>query len=321
MPVPLPYRAPNLLAPMEGVTDPLFRRLVLGLHRPEDLGGACTEFVRVSQQPVPRRVLAEALGERHGIPVAVQLMGSAAGPLAETARRAVAVGAPVIDLNFGCPAKGALRGCAGSGLLDHPQEIERLVGAIALALEGKVPVTAKLRAGGEDDSRLDELVEAACLGGAALVTLHARTRREGYAAPARQERIARAVAVADRHLVPVAGNGGVLAFRDLERLRRETGCRFVMVGRAALGDPWIFSGHAVQEEQAARFLLDYAEGLAAGGASPRGAVARVKQLLQHWTAGGLVQGEEDRRSWLRETSPEGVLARLRAASERAHSRI
>jgi tRNA-dihydrouridine synthase len=99
---------------------------------------------------------------------------------------------------------------------------------------------------------------------------------------------------------------------DLEALRRETGCAFAMVGRGALADPWIFSGHEASGAEAAGFLLAYGQGLEAQGASARGAAARVKQLLGHWRAGGLVPDEEARRRWLRERDPRALFARLEA---------
>ena len=93
-------------------------------------------------------------------------------------------------------------------------------------------------------------------------------------------------------------------------MREETGCALVMVGQAALYDPWVFSGRTVDRREAARFLLQYAEALTADGASRRGGVARVKQLLRGWRAGGLIEGEADRASWLRETDGELFLERL-----------
>lgn len=311
----LPYTAPWLLAPMEGVTEPLFRGLVLGLHDPSHLGGACTEFARVSSSALPRRVLRAHLGEPGPIPVALQLMGSDLEHLATTATRAVEVGAPVVDLNFGCPAKGALRGCAGSALLDDPERLATVVTTVREAVRGRVPVTAKLRAGGEDDARLEELVDAACAAGAALVTMHARTRAEAYSVEADWSRLRRARQAADRHGIPLCGNGGVETHDDLEALRRETGCAFAMVGRGALADPWIFSGHRASTREAATFLLRYGQGLIDLGASARGGVARVKQLLGHWTAGGLVPDAEARKGWLRERDPEALLRRLAELAE------
>ena len=102
----LPFTAPALLAPMEGVTEPCFRDLVLERNPPECLGGAFTEFVRVVERPVSPKSLRAHLGpRRHAAPVGLQLMGSDVAAMAESARRAVEEGAPLIDLNFGCPVR------------------------------------------------------------------------------------------------------------------------------------------------------------------------------------------------------------------------
>lgn len=308
---PLPFTGPWLLAPMEGVTDPVFRDLVLERHRPEDLGGAFTEFVRVVDRPLPEKVLRRHLGPRRfATPVGVQLMGSDLEALAATARAAVRAGSPLVDLNFGCPAKGALRGCAGSALLRDPAALGAVVRTVVLAVGDAVPVTAKIRAGFDDDTLLEELARSAEAGGAAMLTVHCRTRKDGYRADVDWERIARAVAAVR---IPVCGNGGVRTHADLAGMRRRTGCAYVMVGHGALADPWIFSGRAVSAAEAARFLLEYEASLRERkNATPRGAISRVKQLLRVWTAGGLVADEADRRTWLHAKEAEEVLARLRA---------
>jgi len=308
---PLPFTAPALLAPMEGVTEPCFRDLVLERNRPEVLGGAFTEFARVVRGPLARRTLVGHLGpRRHAAPVGLQLMGADVAGVAESARRAEELGAPLVDLNFGCPSKGALRGCAGSALLDEPQRVEELVAACVRAV-ARVPVTAKIRAGGTDDRRLEEIARAVEQGGAALLTVHCRTRLEAYRDTADWERLRRAVRAVS---IPVCGNGGVATHADLARLLAETGCRYVMVGRAALGDPWIFEGRVVERAEAARFLLEYVEALAAlHGASPRMAAGRVKQLLRHWTAGRLLEASDD--SWLA-LDDDALLTRVAGAAER-----
>ena len=304
----LPFTGPWLLAPMDGVTEPVFRELVLRRNSSEHLGGAFTEFVRVTDRALPARLLATRLGEeRYDTPVGLQLMGADLAAVAETARNAELAGAPLLDLNFGCPAKGALRGCAGSATLTDPSRVEAMVRACVDAVEA-IPVTAKMRAGFEDDALLEDNVRAAEAGGAALVTVHCRTRAEHYTPELDWSRISRAVTTADG---PVCGNGGVKTHADLERMRQETGCEYVMVGHGALADPWIFSGKAVGPSEAARFLLEYAERLCAAGASTKGSVQRVKQLLCHWTAGGLC---EDRSTWLREPDPEALMTRLRTAT-------
>jgi tRNA-dihydrouridine synthase len=310
----LPFTAAALLAPMEGVTEPCFRDLVLARNDARALGGAFTEFVRVSVAPIPRAVLRRELGPRRfAQPVGVQLMGSDLDHLARTARNAVDAGAPLVDLNFGCPAKGAIHGCAGSALLRDPSALERVVRAVSRSV--RVPVTAKLRAGYDDAESIEDLARAAENGGASLVTLHCRTRAEAYCDAVDWTRIARAVrAVA----IPVCGNGGIATHADLARLRLETGAAFAMVGRGALADPWIFSGHRATRGEAARFLVEYADTMRERRSFPAGGIgARLKQLLRHWTAGGLVPDAETRLSLLRERSAEALLARLRRAADAA----
>jgi tRNA-dihydrouridine synthase C len=302
----LPFTARNLLAPMEGVTEPCFRDLVLARNASECLGGAFTEFARVVREPLPRRALREHLGARRfEAPVGLQLMGSDVESLSITARRAVEIGAPIVDLNFGCPAKGAIRTCAGSALLREPRAIEAIVRACADAAP-EVPITAKIRAGYDDASLVEELAQAAEAGGAAMLTVHCRTRVEAFRDEVDWSRIARAVQAVR---IPVCGNGGIRVHADFERMRRETGCAYAMAGRAALGDPWLFSGTCATRAEAARFLLDYVAALTArGGVSPRGAAGRVKQLVRYWTAGGLV--DRDRERWMREPDPDALFARL-----------
>ncbi|MCH2106605.1 MAG: tRNA-dihydrouridine synthase family protein [Planctomycetes bacterium] len=304
----LPFTSPWLLAPMDGVTEPVFLELVMSRNPAEHLGGAFTEFVRVTDHPVPTKRLAARLAlPRFDAPVGLQLMGADLVALAETARNAEAAGAPILDLNFGCPAKGALRGCAGSATLTDPSRVEATVRACREAVS-EIPVTAKMRAGFEDDALLEENVRAAEAGGAALVTVHCRTKAEQYCPELDWSRIARAVEAAEG---PVCGNGGVKTHADLERMRSETGCELVMVGHGALADPWIFSGASVSPAEAARFLLEYSERLCAAGAPTKGSVQRIKQLLVHWTAGELCG---DRSSWLKEPDPEALLSRLREVS-------
>ncbi|MEX2207809.1 MAG: tRNA-dihydrouridine synthase family protein [Myxococcota bacterium] len=310
----LPFTAASLLAPMEGVTEPCFRDLVLARNHARALGGAFTEFVRVSVAPIPRALLRRELGPRRfAQPVGVQLMGNDLEHLARTARNAVEVGAPLVDLNFGCPAKGAIAGCAGSALLRDPPALERVVRAVVRAVH--VPVTAKLRAGYDDADRIEELALAAENGGASLLTLHCRTRAEAYCDAVDWSRIARAVRAVS---IPVCGNGGIASHADLARMRRETGAAFAMVGRGALADPWIFSGHRATRGEAARFLVEYADTMRDRHQWPAGGIgARLKQLLRHWRAGGLVADPETRLSLLRERSAEALLTRLRREADAA----
>lgn len=313
----LPFTSPWLLAPMEGVTAPSFRDIVLARHAPTDLGGAFTEFVRVIDRPVAKREMHKHLGTRRfQIPVGIQLMGSDLECVTGSAAHAAELGVPVLDLNFGCPARGALKGCAGAAALKEPSGVEAAVRAAVKGVDGRTPVTAKIRAGFDHDRDVEVLARAAEAGGAAMLTIHCRTRREGYQEEVFWSRIARAVeAVA----IPVAGNGSAWLHSDLERMRRETGCAFVMVGRGALRDPWIFSGRDVPTWEAAAFLHEYAQVLQTLGAPRRAAVGRVKQLLQYWEAGRLVGDQEGRERWLRDSDTEGFLGRLESLAEPALS--
>jgi tRNA-dihydrouridine synthase len=137
--------------------------------------------------------------------------------------------------------------------------------------------------------------------------VHCRTRAEAYQPQVDWTRIARAVGAVS---IPVCGNGSVATHADLQRMRDETGCAFVMVGRGALADPWIFSGRKVSRAEAARFLLDYADAMQTRAQFPAGGiVARLKQLFRYWTAGELF-AERERTAWLRDNDGAGLLARL-----------
>ncbi|MDF1729628.1 MAG: tRNA-dihydrouridine synthase family protein [Sulfitobacter sp.] len=300
---------------MEGVTDPVYRGLVLGLHRPEDLGGAFTEFLRISQRPAKTEEVARHMGPSSSpIPVGLQLMGSDRERMADSARAAIRAGAVLVDINFGCPAKGALKGCAGSGMLQDPGSMESMVKAIADAVReesgDRVPVTGKIRAGYNDANSVADLARAVEQGGAQMLTVHCRTRAEGYCPEVDWTRLATAAQAVG---IPVCANGGIESHADLDRARQETGCSFAMIGRAALGNPWIFSGEEVSTQRAAQFLVDYWDAIVA---TPRGharaANGKVKQLLRLWSAGDLVPDAEARTVWLRETDAPAQIARLRS---------
>ncbi len=300
-----------LLAPMDGVTDPAFRNLVLDLG---DAGGAVTEFVRISSGPTSARALRRELGppRRAGPPVGIQIMTPGPEHVAETARNAERAGAAWVDLNFGCPVKRVFDKCAGSALLAHPEKVEAIVAA---AVSGTgIPVSAKVRAGIEDDSRLEEILSAAAAGGAAMITLHARLRTDSYATAARWERIARGAALLARDFPAVAlvGNGGIDRAADAPRMLRETGCRGVMVGRAALADPWIFreiaGGPPAAAAEAGAFARAYLA-TAAGG--------KAKQFVRWYRAGGIFEGREEIRDrLLREASAAEIVAWFSDLSDR-----
>lgn len=296
-PVVIPGRL--WLAPMEGITDPVFRACVAPLG---GVAAAVTEFIRISAHALPAKVIRRYQGETLAhVPVGVQLMAADADHLAATARTAVACGAPWIDLNFGCPAAVVFSKCAGSAMLAKPERMAEVIRTAAQAVS--VPVTAKMRCGISDPGHLRDILLAVAEAGVAMITLHARLRVQGYHQPATWSWIADAVRWlrAAGHQVPVIGNGGVDWPQQARELRTTTGCDGVMIGRAALADPWIFhqahGGAAPDATTAAAFVLDYAARIR----GPRGdgiCLSKLKQLTRWYRAGGLFDNRDDQRTAL-----------------------
>ena len=285
-----------LLAPMEGITDCCYRDLVLdfvGAPQPDGRrlgpGGACTEFQRVSVSVLPRRTFRRELGEppRTDVPVGVQIMAAGTEHLGLSVANAVAAGAPWVDLNFGCPVKRVFNKCAGSALLDEPELLGAIVREAVNATD--VPVTAKIRAGVSDVSRLDDVLDACAEAGAAGVILHARLRRNSYSDPADWSWIARAAERLRPRGVALVGNGGIDCAADVRRMLDETHCDAVMIGRAAFVDPWIFrearGGEAATFAEAKSFATTYLDTVCPAG-GPAAPLARFKQLLRWYGAAG-----------------------------------
>ncbi len=304
----LRFDPPLLLAPMEGVTDRSFRRLTLESN-PGAVGATCTEFIRVTAPPIPARRLAPELDPRpRPAPLGLQLMGNRPDMVAATAVHAAEAGADWVDLNFGCPAPRVYQHCAGSALLDDPAALETLLRAVVEACP--LPVTAKIRAGGDDDARLEEIAQRIEQAGARLLTVHARLRVERYQDPADWRRIERAVAAVG---IPVVGNGSADSAAAIEAMFEQTGCAGVMVGRGAMANPWVFQewlaerleGSGAEAPPPATapppaqatppapgdprllpWLHRYAAGMAEGGAKPLQTAGRLKMMLRCLTAAG-----------------------------------
>lgn len=223
---------------MEGVTDAPMRAL-------QGEAGAFTfavaEFLRINRVIPPPGVflrhvpeLATACRTASGLPVQVQLLGGDTGRLAEAAARAHRLGATAIDLNFGCPARTVNRHDGGATLLKHPARIREIVAAVRAALPRNVPVSAKLRLGWDRTDAIHENAAMSAEGGATWLTVHARTRAQGYAPPVNWGLVGR---VRERLGLPVIANGDIWTLADFRRCRDETGCRHFMLGRGALADP------------------------------------------------------------------------------------
>jgi len=230
--------APVLLAPMEGLLDFVLRDI---LTRSGGIDRCVSEFIRVTNTLLPRtcfeRIVPE-LGNRGrtlaGVPVYVQLLGSDPQCLADNAARAAELGAPGIDLNFGCPARVVNRHGGGAALLADPDQLARIVGAVRRSVPPAVPVTAKMRLGVDDDRQAEPCAMALAQAGATELVVHARTKAHGYRPPAYWDRIADIRAVVD---IEVIANGEIWNVADAQRCRRESGCRGLMLGRGMVRDP------------------------------------------------------------------------------------
>ncbi len=232
----IPIWGDLILAPMDGYSDLPFRLLA------REFGSAMsyTEFVNVdalsarAPNPVVQRKLCFDPRER---PIAFQIYGHDEEHLVEMARRLEDQGASIIDVNMGCYIhKIAGRG-AGAGLLREPAKVARLFARLTRAL--RVPVTAKIRLGWDDQTRnYLEIARILEENGASLIAVHARTKVQGYAGRADWDTIAEIKQAAH---IPVVGNGDVRTVADIARRRAQTGCDGVMIGRGAIGNPWIFS--------------------------------------------------------------------------------
>ncbi len=226
------------LAPMEGVVDHQVRELLSALG---GLDGCVTEFIRVTDSLLPRRVFrryAPELDNRcltpSGTPVKVQLLGGQPEPIALNAQRAVRAGALAIDLNFGCPAKTVNKSDGGACLLRQPERVNAIVAAVRAAVPESIPVSAKIRLGFEDTSRYLDNALAVAEAGASELTVHARTKSDGYKPPAYWEYIA---SIREAVSIPVIANGAIWSPADFERCRAVTGCERFMLGRGLLARP------------------------------------------------------------------------------------
>ena len=226
------------LAPMEGLVDDVLRDV---LTRVGGIDWCVTEFIRVSHNLLPARVfhgfapeLRNGARTRAGTPMRVQLLGSDPACLADNAAIACRLGAPVIDLNFGCPAKTVNRSRGGAVLLKEPELLHRILREVRRTVPEAIPVTAKMRLGYEHTDLALDCARALADGGAAQIVVHARTKVDGYRPPAHWAWIAR---VAQAVPVPVFANGEVWSVEDWRRCRAESGVEDLMLGRGLVARP------------------------------------------------------------------------------------
>lgn len=305
--------APVILAPMSGVTDLPFRRLV------KRCGAGLVVSEMIASQAMirdSRKSLRLAAGDVDEQPMAVQLAGCEPAVMAEAARLNQDRGAALIDINFGCPVKKIVNGHAGSALMRDTVHAARILEATVKAVT--IPVTLKMRTGWDDHNRnAPELARIAETCGIKMITVHGRTRCQFYHGRADWGFIRH---VKEAVTIPVIANGDIESYDDVAQCLAQSGADGVMVGRGSYGRPWLLqhmihflrSGERLPEPPVSvryRMLAEHYEAMLSHyGTDPGLRIAR-KHIA--WYSKGLPGSAEFRDEVNRLTEPEAVRVRLR----------
>lgn len=233
----VPVYGDAILAPMDGFSDLPYRLICY------ELGSAMsyTEFTNadgILQKRWGDSIASKLKFDASEKPMTIQIYGHDAERLVQAAKRVQELGPAIVDLNMGCYVKDIAERGAGSGMLRFPERIAYYFARVSKEL--RVPVTGKIRLGWDDASR-NYLTIAKILedNGASLIAVHARTKAQAYHGSADWDAIAE---IKQTVKIPLIGNGDVKTVADIERMKKYTDCDAVMIGRGAIGNPWIFSG-------------------------------------------------------------------------------
>lgn len=239
----LPFDGSAWLAPLASVTSAPFRQICLELA----CGQAVTEMVSSEALIRDVRKIARRMQRAQGeMTLVVQLFGALPEVMAGAAVLAVQQArADIIDINMGCPVRKILGTGAGVALMRDPDRAAAIVERVARAVGPSVPVTVKMRAGWNDEVNATTVARKVVEAGAQAITVHGRTREQYHTGETRWDVIAQ---VKQAVRVPVIGNGGVRGAEDAKAMREQTGCDAVMIGRAAMGNPWVFKSVAEDRE-------------------------------------------------------------------------
>ncbi|MGX9457521.1 tRNA dihydrouridine(16) synthase DusC [Photobacterium damselae subsp. damselae] len=228
-----------ILGPMEGVLDHLMREILTDIN---DYDLCVTEFIRVVDRLFPNSVFYRLCPELHnggktraGTPVRVQILGQDPNWMAENGRRAVELGSPGVDINFGCPAKLVNKSKGGAVLLKEPELIHQIVKSVRQAVDPTKPVTAKIRLGWDDPNHCFEIADAIAQAGADEITVHGRTKEDGYRA---EEIKWDYIHQLQQHSpISIVANGEVWNYQDGQQCIATTGTQSLMVCRGAINLP------------------------------------------------------------------------------------
>lgn len=302
---------PTFLSPMAGLTDSVFRRLIKRLG---GCGLVMTEFTSAEgltrNSLKSKRMLFYHEEER---PVTAQLFGADPERLAEAARMVEDLGFDAIDLNLGCPAKKVVKACGGSALLREARLLEQILRTIREATA--MPFTIKIRAGWDEREivalQVGKMAEDI---GVDAVAFHARTRVQGFSGHSNWSLIGE---LKSYLRIPVIGNGDIVTPDDAFRMKKETGCDGVMIGRGALSNPWIFrqidelqSGIPVtQPDVADKYQLIKSYFRLLFEEETPGAIGKMKQFAS-WFTHAIPHGAALRKSIYESQSESEVMARI-----------
>jgi len=231
---PHTLKAPTVLAPLAGITHLPFRLMI----KSAGCGLVCSEMVSANglvHRSKKTRQLMDSRPEEK--PLSIQLFGSDPDMMAEAAGMVEAAGADILDINFGCSVKKILKSGSGVALMKEPERSKKILEAVRRAVQ--IPLTIKVRSGWDASGRQAlHIARIAQDAGTAAVTVHPRTATQGFSGKANWPLIK---TVKDALSIPVIGNGDILTAEDAVAMFHQTDCDAVMIGRAALSNPWIFS--------------------------------------------------------------------------------
>ncbi len=323
-----PYRLarPVIMAPMAGVSEAPYRviaqELGAGLAPTELVSAKGLEYANARTQAYLRH------DPKKEPSLSVQVFGGDPDSMAKAAEIAVERGARILDINMGCPVKKVTRNGAGSALMCDPARAAAIVRAMRMRIGESVPITAKIRGGWDQNNRnAAEVSRALADAGVAALAIHPRTRTQGYSGRADWSLTAAVVSAVS---IPVIANGDIVDVDSADRVVRETGCAAVMIGRAALGNPWIFrelaaahAGHPPpprpsREERTRMIIRHLLEQVEHVGDE----VSAIRKFRQHliWYSRGMQDGSAFRERAVQLETQEQVIDAIEAFFLRAVER-